>query len=129
MDPRWLSLTIVLAIHADQVREHGGSPGIRDKHLLESALDRALNRFHYEPGSDLARLAAAYGYGIAMNHPFIDGNKRIAFQAMYVFLGINGLAIAADEAEVVRLMLALASGAVTEDELADWLRVNTVNLA
>ena len=81
MDPRWLSLTIVLAIHSDQVREHGGSPGIRDKHLLESALDRALNRFHYEPGSDLARLAAAYGYGIATNHPFIDGNKRAALGA------------------------------------------------
>ncbi|MBR9989058.1 MAG: type II toxin-antitoxin system death-on-curing family toxin, partial [Gemmatimonadetes bacterium] len=123
----WLSMTVILAIHSDQIREHGGSLGVRDKGLLESALDRPRNRFHYERESDSAQLAAAYGFGIAKNHPFIDGNKRVAFQAMYVFLGINGRTITADEEEVVRLVLALASGDLTEDELVEWLRTNTAH--
>jgi death-on-curing protein len=118
-------MLVVLAIHSDQVREHGGSPGVRDKGLLESALDRPRNRFGYEPDSDLTTLAAAYGFGIAKNHPFVDGNKRIAFQAIYVFLGINGVTITADEEEVVRLVLALASGELSESELGAWLRDNT----
>lgn len=123
-EPRWLSMNVILAIHADQVREHGGSLGIRDKGLLESALDRPRNRFHYEPDADSAQLAAAYGFGIAKNHPFVDCNKRVAFQVMYVFLGVNGLTITADEDDVVRLVLALASGELPEDELAAWLRTN-----
>lgn len=118
-------MTVVLAIQADQIREHGGSFGIRDKGLLESALHRPRNRFAYEPESDLATLAAAYGFGIAMNHPFVDGNKRVAFQAMYVFLGINGQTITADEEEVVRLVLTLAAGDLSEAELVIWLESNT----
>lgn len=124
-EPRWLSINVVVAIHSDQIREHGGSLGVRDKGLLESALDRPRNRFYYESDSDLMALAAAYGFGIAKNHPFVDGNKRVAFQAMYVFLGINGVTIMADEEEVVRLVLALASGKLSEGELGVWLRENT----
>lgn len=124
-EPRWLSMHVVVAIHFDQIREHGGSLGVRDKGLLESALDRPRNRFYYESDSDLTALAAAYGFGIAKNHPFVDGNKRVAFQAMYVFLGINGVTIMADEDEVVRLVLALASGELSESELGAWLRDNT----
>lgn len=78
-----------------------------------------------EPDTDLAALAAAYGFGIAKNHPFVDGNKRVAFQAMYVFLGLNGLTIAADERNVVRLVLALAAGDLSEPELLAWIRENT----
>ena len=124
-EPRWVSRSVVLAIHGDQVAQHGGSLGLRDEGLLESALERPKNRLHYEPDSDLAALAAAYGFGVTRNHPFIDGNKRVAFQLMYVFLGLNRLTISATEPDVVALMLELASGNLSEDELSDWLRANT----
>ena len=120
-----MSRNFALAIHGDQVEQHGGSLGLRDEGLLESALERPKNRFHYEPDSDLAALAAANGFGVARNHPFIDGNKRVAFQLMYVFVGLNGLTISADEPAVVALMLDLASGTVSETDLAEWLRANT----
>jgi death on curing protein len=126
-EPRWLPPSVLLGIHADQISQHGGSPGLRDRGLLESALERPPNRRHYEPGSDLPALAAAYGFGIARNQPFIDGNKRIAFQAMYVFLGLNGLRIEASEEAVVSLMLAMASGDTDEGQLAAWLREHTVS--
>lgn len=121
-EPRWLPPVYVLAIHADQVQAHGGSLGLRDRGLLESALERPKNRFLYEPDSDLASLAAAYGFGLAQNHPSVDGNKRVAFQAMYLFLGLNGFHIEAPEEEVVLLILSLASGRLDEAALADWLR-------
>ena len=121
-DPVWLDRLIIEAIHSDQVRVHGGLPGIRDENALESALARPLHRRAYDSGSDFAELAAAYGYGLATSHPFSDGNKRIGFLAMYVFLGLNGLEIEADETEVVDLMVAVASGQCGEEELADWLR-------
>jgi len=123
-EPRWLLPLYVRAIHADQIRTHGGSPGLRDRGLLESALERPKHRRRYESDADLPTLAAAYGYGIARNHPFVDGNKRVAFQAMYVFLGLNGLRIEAAEEEVVLLSRALASGDLEEAELADWLRTH-----
>lgn len=104
------------------MRQHGGSLGVRDEGLLESALERPRHRWQYAPESDLAALAASYGFGIARNHPFVDGNERTAFQTMYVFLGLNGFRVRADEAEVVRLMLDLASGGIGEPELAAWLR-------
>jgi death on curing protein len=126
-EPRWLNATMIRAIHTSQVQEHGGSLGLRDPGLLDSALERPRIRLHYEPESDLSDLAAAYGFGIARNHPFVDGNKRVAFQAMYVFLGLNGLRIEAEEPDVVRLILALASGELPEPELADWLRQHTVS--
>lgn len=124
-EPRWLTPNMVLAIHADQLRQHGGAIGLRDQGLFESALQRPQHRWQYDPKADLCLLAAAYGVGLAKNHAFVDGNKRIAFQAMYVFLGLNGLRIVADEPEVVSLMVGTASGAVDEDHLAEWLRKNT----
>jgi len=121
-EPRWLSTVTVLTIHSDQITSHGGSFGLRDRGLLQSALARPRNRFHYESESDLLALAACYGFGIARNHPFVDGNKRVAFQAMYVFLGLNGLRVDADEEEVVGLMVAVAAGGIDEEGIAVWLQ-------
>ncbi len=122
IEPRWLSIVHVLRIHADQIQAHGGSLGVRDRGLLESALERPRNRFLYEPESDLSALAAAYGFGLSSNHPFVDGNKRVAFQAMYLFLGLNAFRIDAPEEDVVALILSLASGNLDEPSLAEWLR-------
>jgi death-on-curing protein len=119
--PIWLDRLIIEAIHSDQVRVHGGLPGIRDENALESALARPLNRWAYDSGSDLTELAAAYGYGLVSLKPFSDGNKRVGFLAMYVFLGLNGLEIEAGETEVVDLIVAVASGRCSEKELAGWL--------
>lgn len=124
-EPRWLTQTMILAIHADQIRQHGGAIGLRDQGLLESALHRAFHRWQYDAAAGLCFLAAAYGMGLSKNHPFVDGNKRIAFQAMYVFLGLNGLRIVADEPDVVALMIGTASGAVDENGLAEWLRTHS----
>jgi len=121
-EPRWLSTVTVLTIHSDQITSHGGSFGLRDRGLLQSALARPRNRFHYESESDLLALAACYGFGIARNHPFVDGNKRVAFQAMYVFLGLNALRVDADEEEVVGLMVAVAAGGIDEEGIAVWLQ-------
>lgn len=121
-EPRWLALVHVLAIHSDQIKTHGGSAGLRDRGLLESALERPKNQLHYGSDPDLASLAAAYGFGLANNHPFVDGNKRVAFQAMYLFLGLNGFRIEAPEEAVVSLILSLAAGELNETELADWVR-------
>jgi death-on-curing protein len=121
-EPRWLVVPHLLAIHADQIRSHGGAVGLRDRPLLESALQRPRNLFGYDANADLATLAAAYGFGLARNHPFFDGNKRVAFQAMYVFLGLNGFRIDAPEGEVVTTILALASDNLDEAALAAWLR-------
>ena len=122
IEPRWLSAVHVLRIHADQIQAHGGSLGVRDRGLLQSALERPRNRFLYEPDSDLSALAAAYGFGLSSNHAFVDGNKRVAFQAMYLFLGLNAFRIDAPEEDVVALILSLASGNLDETSLADWLR-------
>ncbi len=127
--PRWVGRLVVEAVHVDLIREHGGLPGLRDEHALESALARAPQRYAYSPGSDLARLAAAYGHGLASSHPFTDGNKRASFVTMAVFLGLNGLAIEAPESEVVTIMLALAGGEVDEAQLAAWLRSRLVDRA
>lgn len=121
-EPRWLTPTIVLAIHADQIRAHGGAHGLRDRNLLLSALERPRNRHRDASESDLFDLAAAYGRGIARDYPFVDGNKRVAFHAMYVFLRLNGARFEAPEEDVVATILSLAAGTVTEPELAAWLR-------
>ncbi len=123
-EPRWLSQVQILTIHSDQIQAHGGSLGLRDRGLLESALERPRNRFLYDSEADLPALAAAYGFGLSSNHPFVDGNKRVAFQAMYLFLGLNGFRIDASEEEVVTTILSLASGDLDESALADWLRHN-----
>jgi death on curing protein len=121
-EPRWVSRIVAEAIHFDLIRAHGGMQGIRDMDLLEGALARARQRFAYEPESDLCDLAAAYGFGIARSHPFHDGNKRLAFVVMAVFLRLNGLDLDAPETQVVTTMLDLAAGASSEEELAEWLR-------
>jgi death-on-curing protein len=124
----WLDRLIVETIHVDQVRIHGGLAGVRDHNALESALARPLNRAACNSRCGLADLAAAYGFGLAASHPFNDGNKRVAFPAMYVFLGLNGLEIVAEETEVVEIMVAVAGGRCGEDELADWLRNHVTQL-
>jgi death-on-curing protein len=123
-EPRWVGRLVTEAIHFDVLRSHGGMPGIRDEGGLESALARGRQRLAYEPASDLPSLAAAIGFGLATNHPFNDGNKRVAFVVMAVFLGLNGLDLAARETEVVTTMLDLAAGELGEVELAKWLRKN-----
>lgn len=121
-EPRWLKRPTVLALHRLQIEEHGGSHGLRDGGLLDSALARPRQKHAYESESDLAMLAAAYGFGLAKNHAFVDGNKRIAFVAMYVFLGLNGFDFDAPEPEVVVTMERVAAGVIGKDALADWLR-------
>lgn len=112
---------VVGVIHHDQLQQHGGGYGVRDEGLIESALARPRNKWAYEPSSDLATLAAAYGYGLTKNHPFVDGNKRVAFMVMYTFLGLNGCELNAREEEVVTVMRELAAGDRTEAALASWL--------
>ena len=121
-EPVWFDRLMADAMHFDQLQQHGGMPGIRDDNALESALARPRNKWAYEPRTDLASLAAAYGYALATSRGFGDGNKRIAFVAMYTFLGLNGFDLVADETEVVALMVELASGALDETALTTWLR-------
>jgi len=113
---------VVDAIHSDQLREHGGLPGVRDENALESALDRPQQRWHYGENADLLVLAGAYAFGLVRSHPYRDGNKRIGFLAMVTFLGINGYAFEAADADVVTEFVALAAGDVSEDQLATWIR-------
>ncbi len=120
--PHWLSRIVVDAIHGDQLREHGGLPGVRDENVLESALARPQQKWHYGAVADVPMLAAAYAFGLVRNHPYRDGNKRIGFLAMVTFLSINGYTLEVTEAEVVTEFVALAAGNVSEDELADWIR-------
>ena len=124
-EPRWVSALVAEAVHFDLLRTHGGMPGVRDQAALESALARGRQRLAYEPGSDLASLAAAIGYGLARNHPFNDGNKRVAFVVMVVFLGLNGLDLKVPETEVVTVVPDVAAGELSEDGLAEWLRAHT----
>ena len=121
-EPHWLSRVVIDAIHSDQLREHGGLPGVRDENVLESALARPQQKWHYEAQTDVPMLAAAYAFGLVKGHPYRDGNKRIGFLAMVTFLGINGHELEAPEAEVVVEFLALADGRVSENQLADWIR-------
>lgn len=125
-EPVWVERIVIDAVHLDQLREHGGLPGIRDENALESALVRARNKWAYDSVEDLASLAAAYGFGLATSYPYRDGNKRIAFLAMVIFLGLNGWDLNASEAEVVQTMLALADHRCSEAQLADWLRAHRV---
>jgi death-on-curing protein len=121
-EPRWLNRVIVDALHNDQLREHGGLPGIRDENALDAALARPQQKWHYEDQIDLSRLAAAYAFGLVRNHPYRDGNKRIGFLAMVTFLGLNGCDFAATDTEVVAEVLALAAGSISEDALTAWIR-------
>ena len=124
-EPRWLSRVVVDAIHNDQLREHGGLPGVRDENLLESALARARQKWHYADRTDLPLLAAAYAFGFQTDHPYRDGNRRIGFLAMVTFLGVNGHDFDAAEADIIAEFLALADGRVSEETLADWIRAHS----
>ena len=126
LEPVWVERIVVEAVHLDQLREHGGLYGLRDENALESALTRARNKWAYEAVQDVATLAAAYGYGLATNHPYLDGNKRIAFLITVVFLGLNGWDFEAPEEEVVTVMLAVADNRFSETELGDWIRSRIV---
>ncbi|MEJ1160975.1 type II toxin-antitoxin system death-on-curing family toxin [Prosthecomicrobium sp. N25] len=118
----WLAADLVVAFHDEQLARFGGPPGIRDIGLLESALGRPMNRYAYEGEEDPAALAAAYAYGIARNHPFVDGNKRAAFLSIVVFLGLNGVDFRVPEPEAVVVILSLAAGTMDEEGLARWIR-------
>lgn len=124
-EPEWLSKALILAIHDEQLAEHGGGTGIRDDGLLDSALARPQNRLAYDHAADLATLAAAYAFGIAKNHPFIDGNKRTAYVAAELFLELNGVTLTASDQDCVLIVLRLAAGEIGEEALTDWLRANT----
>lgn len=126
MNWRWIDRQALVLLHDESLAEHGGSPGLRDEGLLESALARPLNLAVYgEP--DLADLAAAYGVGLARNHAFVDGNKRAAFLAIGLFLGLNGYRLAANQADATLTMLAVASGDLDDPAFAEWIRVHSRN--
>ena len=123
--PRWISRRALLYLHSASLATFGGSTGIRDEGLLESALARPQNRFLYVPESDLSELAASYGFGIAKNHPFVDGNKRAAFHSVGLFLSINGYELVADQLDAIQTMLSLAAGELSEENFAVWIRNHT----
>ena len=122
-EPFWLTRRMVIAIHDEQLSIHGGASGLRDEGMLDSALDRPKNKWAYE-SADLVELAAAYAFGIARNHPFVDGNKRTSLLALYTFLGVNGVDFVVPEAEAAAIILSLAAGEVSEQSLARWIRDN-----
>ena len=121
----WIEKRFVIAIHERQIAEHGGDSGVRDETLLESALARPQQLYAYgDPALDLADLAASLAFGIARNHPFVDGNKRTALLALVTFLGLNGIDFVASEAEAVVIIRDLAAALVSEENLARWIRDN-----
>ena len=122
-EPIWLDVDEVIDMHAEQLAIFGGPEGVRDHGLLESAVLRPVNQWHYGQ-TDMAALAAAYAFGLARNHAFVDGNKRIAFHAMMVFLRGNGIAFAPDPAHATEIILSLAAGEVSEESLTRWIRDN-----
>lgn len=124
-EPTWLSRLVVDAIHADQLREHGGLTGVRDENALESALARPRQTWHYRATTDIAQLAAGCAFGLVRNHPYRDGNKRIGFLATVTFLGVNGYELDASDEDVVIEFVALAAGTFTEDDLAAWIRTRS----
>jgi death-on-curing protein len=123
-EPIWLDREAMLLLHGVAVARFGGAEGISDEGFLDSALARPINHFRYRQGSDLADLAASYAFGFAKNHPFTDGNKRMAFLACGVFLGLNGKTLDAEIPDAIAAVVALAQGAIGEREFAAWIRAN-----
>ena len=121
--PKWLTYDQVVAIHSRQLRRFGGAAGLRDEGLLRSAIERRINKWHYEQ-SELPELAAAHAFGLAKNHAFVDGNKRMAFMSMMTFLRKNGVRFAPDQAHAAKIIMSLAAGDVSEESLARWIRDN-----
>ncbi len=124
-EPRWLTRLMVDTIHSELLLEHGGAPGARDEDLIESALARPRNRLAYEPEADLADLAAAYLFGLAKNHGYVDGNKRVAFAVAATFLLLNGLRLTASEADAYEAVIGLVQGHLSEEEVGHWIRGHT----
>lgn len=120
----WVDKEALLLLHAKALARFGGAEGLRDEGLLDSALARPQNASHYKTQQDIASLAAAYAFGVAKNHPFVDGNKRAAFMASGLFLGINGWALNAQPVDAIRAVLALAGGEIGAEEFAAWLRLH-----
>ena len=118
---RFLSPRAVCVLHRESLAEHGGIDGVRDEGLLQSALHRCVNKAAYEPDSTIPELAASLAYGLAMNHPFNDGNKRIAMIASFAFLEMNGMRMQASELDAYEVFMDLAADRLTEAELAKWL--------
>ena len=124
--PRWIDRLALLLLHEETLAEHGGPSGVRDEGLLDAALARPRHVHAYEPTADLARLAAAYCFGLVRDHPFNDGNKRAGFLALGLFLALNGYELRVSQAEAAEVILDLAAGNMTEKRLADWVRQNMV---
>ncbi|MCX6608322.1 MAG: type II toxin-antitoxin system death-on-curing family toxin [Acidobacteria bacterium] len=125
-EPRWISKKGLLLLHEESLAMFGGASGLRDEGLLDSALARPLNTHAYNPDSTLADLAASYGFGLAKNHAFLDGNKRAAFLSIGVFLSMNGHKLVADQVDAIQTMLAVAAGELGEKGLAAWIQKNSV---
>lgn len=126
-EPKWVEKRALLLLHEESLAEFGGSRGLRDEGLLESALDRARNKYHYDRrGCTIAVLAAAYGFAMARNHPFVDGNKRAAFLSIGVFLAMNGYELRADQVEAITMIEELAAGRIDEAALAEWIVARSV---
>lgn len=123
--PVWIAKEALLLMHEESLNQFGGAEGIRDITMLESALGRPENKFHYEPETSIPQMAAAYCFGIAMNHPFVDGNKRAAFLAMTVFLMLNGLSLMVDPIEAELAVLDLVAGPMSEEAMAKWIAANS----
>lgn len=122
-EPAWVTYEQAIAIHSRQLRRFGGAPGLRDEGMLRSALQRPIDKWQYERAT-LPELAAAYAFGLAKNHAFVDGNKRIAFMALVVFLRKNGVRLSPDQAHATKMILSLAAGEVSEESLTRWIRDN-----
>jgi death-on-curing protein len=123
-EPKWIDKRALLLLHEESLAMFGGARGMRDEGLLDSALARPANQFLYEKADSLPALAAAYGFGIAKNHAFVDGNKRAAFMAIGLFLAINGRRLRADQVDAIQTILALAAGNLDEAGLAKWIDAN-----
>ncbi len=121
--PKWVTYEQAVAIHARQLRRFGGAPGLRDEGMLRSALERPVNKWQYEQ-AEMPLLAAAYGFGLAKNHAFVDGNKRIAFMTTVIFLRKNGILFAPAQAHATQMFFSLAAGEVSEESLARWIKDN-----
>lgn len=121
-EPKWISRRALVLLHRESLAAHGGRAGVLDEGLLESALARARQIWSYEAEPDLARLGAAYAAGLVRNHPFVDGNKRAAFLAVGLFLGLNGFQLVADQVDATRTVFALAAGEMDEPDFAAWIR-------
>jgi death on curing protein len=122
-EPKWLTYDQVIAVHSRQLRRFGGATGLRDDGLLRSAIERPINKWHYEQ-AEIPALAAAYAFGLAKNHAFVDGNKRIAFMSMMIFLRKNGVKFSPDQAHATKIIMSLAAGEVKEESLTRWIRDN-----